>query len=253
MRRAIGGALVALAALAVWSPAAAAPSYADANQAYLTGDWQRAAEQYRALDEAGIVHPNLYYNLGNAEFRLGRLGPAVYNYERALRLDPDFEDARHNLELARDTVTARWDDRVQGAEGKPLWVRAATFLSPGRLAILFLVFNAFFFGGLLAARFLADGPLRIVVRVANVCTGAMGAALALMLVLQIWYLERTAVGIVLDDKVELREGRDLKSRQRWEVHAGLEVHIVERDGAWLRVELSNKTEGWVPRSSIGEL
>lgn len=243
----------ALVVLAAARPALAAPSYAEANQAYLTGDWAGAASQYRALDEAGVVHPNLYYNLGNAEFRLGRLGPAIYNYERALRLDPDFDDAEHNLGLARQTVAARWDDRVQGAEGEPVWVRAARLLSTGDLSTLFLLVNALFFGGLVVARFLADGPARIVVQVGNACSGLVTAALATLLVLNIWYLERTVVGVVLDDKIELREGKDARSSERWVVHAGMKVHIRERDGDWLRVELANKTEGWVPRSAIGEL
>lgn len=31
---------------------------------------------------------NLFYNLGNAYYRQGKLGLAILNYERALRLDP---------------------------------------------------------------------------------------------------------------------------------------------------------------------
>lgn len=234
-------------------PALAAPSYADANQAYLTGDWARASQQYAALVDAGVVHPHLYYNLGNAYFRQGRLGPAIYNYERALRLDPGFEDARANLALARETVATRWEDRLQGAGSEPLWIRAATFLSLEQLSVLLVLLNALFFGGLLLARFMSDGAWRIVARVLSVFTGLTTAAVAVLFIAHIWFIEKTPLGIALEDEVRLHEGRDPSTRERWTIHAGMRVRIKARESGWLRVVLANETEGWVRAESIGEL
>jgi tetratricopeptide (TPR) repeat protein len=246
----VAGALLVLSS----SPALAAPaSYASANQSYLNGDWEAAATQYQALVDAGVVNPDLYYNLGNALFRQGRLGPAIYNYERALRIAPGFDDARHNLALARETVDARWDDRVQGASGERGWVEAATYLPVSQLALLFLVVNALFFAALIALRFLAEGPLRIVLKVSASFAGAANLALAVLLVLQIWYLEKVSVGIVLPDEVRMHEGRDETHRERWVIHAGLKVHITGREPGWMRIELANGNEGWVRADAIGEL
>jgi hypothetical protein len=234
-------------------PAIAAPSYADANQAYLTGDWSSAAQQYTALVDAGIVHPHLYYNLGNAYFRQGRVGPAIYNYERALRLDPGFDDARANLALARKSVATRWDDQLQGAAGDPLWIRAATYLSLKQLSVLLVLLNALFFGGLILARFMADGAARMAVRVFSVFSGFSTAAVAVLFVAHVWFIEKTPLGIALDDEVRLHEGRDPGTRERWVIHAGMRVRIKARESDWLRVELANETEGWVRAESIGEL
>ncbi|HUH03365.1 MAG TPA: tetratricopeptide repeat protein [Kofleriaceae bacterium] len=247
----IVGALLALGSDA--RPATAAPTYADANQAYLTGDWSSASQQYAALVEAGIVHPHLYYNLGNAYFRQGQLGPAIYNYERALRLDPGFDDARANLALARKSVATRWDDQLQGAAGDPLWIRAATFFSLEQLSVLLVLLNALFFGGLILVRFMADGAPRLGVRVLNVFTGLSTAALAVLFISHVWFLEKTPLGIALDDEVRLHEGRDPGTRERWVIHAGMRVRITARESGWLRVELANETEGWVRAESIGEL
>jgi tetratricopeptide (TPR) repeat protein len=44
----------------------------------------------------------LYYNLGNAYYRLDNITSAVLSYERALRLKPNDKDIWHNLEMAND-------------------------------------------------------------------------------------------------------------------------------------------------------
>jgi hypothetical protein len=109
------------------------------------------------------------------------------------------------------------------------------------------------FGGLILSRLMSDGPRRIVVRVLSVGTGLMTAAVAVMFIAHIWFLEKTPLGIALDDEVRLHEGRDPGTRERWVIHAGMRVRIKAREAGWLRVELANETEGWVRAQSIGEL
>lgn len=71
-----------------------------ANKAYVSQDYEKAIELYNALLEDGKSSAMVYYNLGNAHYKLGHVAPTVLNYERALRLDPGFEDAQHNLKMA---------------------------------------------------------------------------------------------------------------------------------------------------------
>jgi len=232
--------------------AADAPSYADANRAYLTGDWQSAARQYEALVDAGVVNPDLYYNLGNAYFRMGRLGPAVYQYERALRVDPGAGDAAHNLALARRTIAERWEDKIGGADGDPLWTTLATLLPPWLLSVGFLATDILFFAALIGLRLLGAGRRRTTVKGLAALSGLAVLLAGVLLCLRIWYL-RTPMGIVVADEVGMHEGRNADSQQRSVIHAGMRVRITGHDEGWLRVELSNQTEGWVPAHTIGEL
>ena len=259
------GLLVAIVAAAVALPSAAraAASYAEANAAYQGGDWSAAAANYEALVVAGIVHPHLYYNLGNAYFRCatektaqpcqGGLGAAIFNYERALRLDPDLEAARDNLLLARETVATRWADRLEGAEADSPWFRVTTFFTVGLLAIIFLVCNVLLFGGLTLGRFLATGFTRTAVIVTNSFSAVALVGASVLLAGHIYFLELVDVGIVLPDQLQMRESTDDKSAERAEIHAGLRVEILDREPGWLRIELANGHEGWVPDDTIGEL
>lgn len=78
-----------------------------ADSAYNKEDYPLAIELYKqALSENGR-NANIYYNLGNAEYRSGHIGQAVLNYERALRVDPSFADAKTNLNFVRAQLQDR--------------------------------------------------------------------------------------------------------------------------------------------------
>ncbi|MDR2682936.1 MAG: tetratricopeptide repeat protein, partial [Dysgonamonadaceae bacterium] len=80
---------------------AAETTVEQANAAYAAQDFQQAAQLYEnALSENG-ASAAVYYNLGNAYYRLNRTASAILNYERALLLDPGNRDIRFNLEIAR--------------------------------------------------------------------------------------------------------------------------------------------------------
>jgi len=58
--------------------------------------FQRAAQKGEA-DLAGLAH----YNLGNCNFKLGKLQEALESYKEAIQLDPTDMDAKFNYELTQ--------------------------------------------------------------------------------------------------------------------------------------------------------
>ena len=73
---------------------------ADADSAYVRGEYQQAIKAYETLLQKG-GSADLYYNLGNAYYRTENMTQAVLNYERALLLSPSDRDIRFNLQMAR--------------------------------------------------------------------------------------------------------------------------------------------------------
>lgn len=61
----------------------------------------------------GPIVPSAHYNLGNARFAADELPAAIAAYKQALRLDPDFEDAKHNLELAQRLLEEQEEEQDQ--------------------------------------------------------------------------------------------------------------------------------------------
>jgi tetratricopeptide (TPR) repeat protein len=91
---------------------AQAVTKAEADSAYVRGEYQQAIKDYEALLKQG-ASADLYYNLGNAYYRTENITRAVLNYERALLLSPGDKDIRFNLQMARsktvDKITPEQD------------------------------------------------------------------------------------------------------------------------------------------------
>ena len=74
--------------------------FAEGNEAYEKGEYQQAVDIYSQILNDGLASWELYYNLGNAYYRLEQTGNAILNYHRALRLAPNKQIIRDNLDLA---------------------------------------------------------------------------------------------------------------------------------------------------------
>jgi len=232
---------------------AGAESAADANRAYVQGDFAAAARAYESLVIEGVEDEDLYYNLGNAYFRLGDLGRAIFNYERALRAEPGMPDAVYNLEVAHGAVAERVRDRLKGAEAESWWIRATSTLSTTQLIVLFVLGDFLFFGLLIVLRFLASGFRRSVL---SVLTGFVGVALlasAVLLAGDIYVRERLPSAIVLPEVLMLREGRGTETAERGQLHAGLRVRVLDTEKEWVLIRLANGVEGWVEARHLGVL
>jgi tetratricopeptide (TPR) repeat protein len=75
-----------------------------ANQAYKENRFQDAIDGYKQIIDSGHKNGHLYYNLGNAYFRMNELGKAILCYERARLLIPRDADLNFNLRYAGDQV-----------------------------------------------------------------------------------------------------------------------------------------------------
>ena len=82
--------------------------WAQAVNEYTAENYEAALAAFTSIEEAGYVSADLYYNMGNCCYKLGhRLGLSILYYEKALKLDPSYEDAAVNLEIAREGTLDR--------------------------------------------------------------------------------------------------------------------------------------------------
>ena len=78
-----------------------------ANKFYETKEYDSAAYYYEKITASHPDNAIVYYNLGNTYYRLNLIGPAVVNYERALRLEPSYKEAKDNLTLTQNRINNR--------------------------------------------------------------------------------------------------------------------------------------------------
>lgn len=112
---------------------------AAADTAYMRGtiqDYIEAIKLYNEAIEKEGSSASIYYNLGNAYYRVDSLAKAIINYERALRLDPTDEDIRANLEFVRTKLID-----VQATDGitNVLVEKSMQMFSPNGWAIVSII------------------------------------------------------------------------------------------------------------------
>jgi len=89
----------------------------DASQLYAAGNYAEAEQIYKSILQAegnellsAKSRSVVYYNLGNACFKQGKLSAAILSYERSLRANPRNKDAQFNLEFARTQIIDNIED-----------------------------------------------------------------------------------------------------------------------------------------------
>jgi tetratricopeptide (TPR) repeat protein len=215
-------------------------AFSKANQAYNDGRFEEAAGGYENLVRSGNWNANLFYDLGNARFRLGDFGKAILNYERALALDPHHPEADANLRLARDEARALelrkdWVERYANmATVKQYSIAAAT-------AFWFALFLTVH---LLLSRRRSAG--RIALILLSIVVGGVS-------VFAIYTLENgtrgNALAVVTGKEIEARLATADDAKSVLLLPAGSEIKILSERGDWIYAALPNDQRGWIPASS----
>ena len=232
---------VVLSAGAVMVQAAEDPAFAKANQAYSEGRFQEAADGYQGLVDSGRWHANLFYNLGNAWFRLGDFGKAILNYERSLALDPQHPEATANLRLARDEARALElrKDRVE---------KYAAMAAPTQYAVAAAIAFWFVLFGLTRLFF---SPRRSAGRMALIACALVVFGLSLY---ALYTLENGARGralaIVTGKDIEARLATADNASSILTLPAGSEVKVLSQRGDWVYAALPNEQRGWIPARAV---
>ncbi|MCK5867747.1 MAG: tetratricopeptide repeat protein, partial [Mycoplasmataceae bacterium] len=75
--------------------------FAEANTFYKENNIERAIGLYLSIEEQGLESAELFFNLGNSYYKQNKVAPAIYYYEKALKLNPHHQDALVNIEFAK--------------------------------------------------------------------------------------------------------------------------------------------------------
>lgn len=246
MKRALLLTVLALASFMVthaWASAQSDTCVADYNE----GLYAEAAVCFEALEAEGHRNGDLLYDQGNAWYRAGEIGRAILAYRRAKLLIPRDGDLLANLASARE----RTRDEIPPPSARG-FILGTLLLPIDQAATSELLLLGAIGWGLL---FLL-AAIRLVRPFPGATGGiALGALLALFglggSLFQSWEQSTRPVGVVLEEEVTLRSGRDLQSRDLLVLHEGAEVIVVERGSPWVQVKVPEGPRGWLPSETLG--
>ncbi len=215
----------------------------EANQAYKEGQFQEAVKGYLQLIENGTENGHLYYNLGNACFRMEDLGRAILYYERAHLLIPRDTDLNFNLAYALDQTR----DDIPASQS---FIRQSFFwLDDINLHEMFLVFTLlnFFFFGVLFIRLFYKAEWTYYVFLVLLIFLIIGL---ISFGLRWYYLKSDDRAVILNNEVEVLAGPDAKDTVLFKIHKGAIVHYERTEDGWVLINLSEDKRGWIKSADL---
>jgi len=221
------------------------------NEAYEKGSFDEAASAYQTAEEFGVSNARLFYNHGNALFRLHQLGPAILYYEKARKLSPLDPDIQFNLRFAQAQVADKIPEPEANSLTRILWNIHAIYPLRSGVWAAFALF-ALIFAAASAALFLTSF-LRWLSTAAAVLALLALLAFSPSLLYKIHQQENEVYGIVLQPAVDMLSGPGENYQVLAKVHEGTRFEIVEQRGEWLSVKLANGKGGFVRANQLGKV
>ncbi len=218
--------------------------------AYNDGRWSDAVRAWESIPAVSLESPSVYYNIGNAWFRQEDYAKAILYYERALKLDPSFKDARFNLDFAGSFI----QDRIEPVPEFILVTiarKVSWWLDSDAWAGLFLAFVALSLALLLTYLLSGARGLRK--------AGFYGAIVAIILAFMalgfsVWQKTsyRTAgEAIVMTPVISVKSSpSEGSAKDLFILHEGTKVRLIDEVGTWKNISLADGRQGWVHTSDI---
>ena len=219
-------------------------------QAYSDGRFSDASSAWTSIEESGQKSATLYYNLGNAWFKQGNYPKAILNYERSLRLDPSYSDARYNLEFTNSFV----QDKIEPVPEfilKSVARKICYVMSSNAWAAIFLVlFAAALVMGLLYMLGASVGRRRIGFYCGIVLLLFSIGALSF----SVWQKSdslKSDTAIVMSPVSSVKSSPSSgSSKDLFVIHEGTKVTILDEVGSWKNISLADGRQGWIPSSDL---
>lgn len=223
------------------------------NALYQKGEYKQAAQEYESILKEEKQHSaELYFNLGNCYYKLNKVAPSIYNYEKALVLKPNDTETLNNLKFAKKLTIDEIKDIPKVGFAKLIQNFTGIFnyntwawISIGIAFIFLLSFIGYYFSQLtLSKRIYFIGMfILLFALLLSVSAGITEKS----------HYDNDLPAIVFAEMTEVRSEPQKAGSSIFLLHEGAKVYVKETLENWKKIELTDGTEGWIDASAIREV
>jgi tetratricopeptide (TPR) repeat protein len=222
------------------------------NQAFAEKNYADAILNYKKASEMGVFSAELEYNIANAYAQNKQLGKAILHYERCLRINSYNADATQNLSVVntwrKDEIEPispffgiRWAKAIRNALSSNTWT---------------IIGLCCLFGAAFGTAVWLFGTTVLMKK-----RGFFAAIAAFLLAaIPFWCAYETlqlskhsGFGIVQPIEIVMRTAPDAESSDIMTLHEGTRLELLDKIGDWLKIELPNGEQGWLPETAVEEI
>ncbi len=209
----------------------------EAGKAYAAGDYEKSVALYQSSIASGAVNGAILHNLGNAYYRLNRVGESVAAFRGASRFLPRDAEIASNLESARKRKTDSVDEKKRPLDQLVFW---AGWASLREYLILSSLAATIMMTFVLLRRLFSKVPFLLPLFFA-----VFSILLGLTTMTKLFSWVDPAAAAVVTPEVSVKSGNGDSNVTLFVIHAGTEVVLGERRGEWIQVSLADERKGWV--------
>ena len=226
--------------------------FIDANDFYKKEQYQKALELYKQIDALGVHSSELYHNLGNTYYKLNKVGPSIYYYEKALLLNPQNEDVQNNLVFARrlsldnieelpKTVFQKFNTNYLQKLSYNQWAMVVVGFS----FLVSLFFLIYYFSS-------SSSTKRLFFITSLICVILLVASTVITFN-QYSFAKNNKVAIVFAEETEIRNAPTFNSEKVFTLHEGTKVVVLDIIDEWKKIKIADGKIGWFIADEIKEL
>ena len=219
---------------------------------YKVEKYQEAITSWMKILDHEKHSSELYFNLGNAHYKLNNIGPSIYYFEKALLLSPNDRDIKNNLSFAENaqvdaidplpkTIFYKWYHSISDLLTFDGWAYTSVFMVIV-FVVCFLVYY-FSYSEIIKRFFFVSSTISIFF---------LGMSLSMAFSTYEDAINNNPA-IIFAESTDVREAPNLRSEISFMLHEGTKVQILERDVDWGLIEIANGKEGWIPLTDLKEL
>jgi len=227
-------------------------SFAKGNSQYAKAQYKEAAQSYEEVLNDGYKSADVYFNLGNAYYKMGEMAPAILYYEKAYKLTPGDQEINLNLQLANLKIADKIDAVPEFFLAK-WWKSFVLFFSVQALSVFAVILLLLGFALLIVYLFAELMIIKKPAFYAGICLIVLGLLSVFIGNLQNSYLHNSTQAIVFNGTVNVKSGPDEKGKTLFVIHEGTKVTIKQNDDNWIKVELPNGNIGWIESVAVKEI
>ena len=227
-------------------------AFEKANELYRKQKYAEAAQEYENILKGKKESAEVYFNLGNSYYKLGKIAPSILNFERALQLDPNNKDAQVNIGYARKMTIDNIKEVPKAGFSKMLYNLTGSYhyntwawIAVGFAFGFLLLFVGYYFAGatVLKRIFFVSMFVTLLVIVISIVSA--------IFVKSVENSERPA--IVFEEVLSVKAEPSVNAEDAFLLHEGTKVQVLENVDNWRKIQLADESVGWVPKNTIREV
>lgn len=220
-----------------------------ANAFYNDGKYAEAIDNYQAILESGQHSADVYFNLGNANYKLNNIAPSIYFYEKALILSPNDSDIKNNMAFAKNMTIDVIDVIPEAGLSKILKTVAneLSFDSWAKISVALVLCFVFLF----LIYYFSYTTFRKRIFFISSLVALILVCVTLAFAFHKYNLdERDNPAIVFVQESKVKNTPNPNGEEAFRLHEGTKVQVLETYNNWQKIKLSDGKTGWVSSEDV---